>query len=240
MRLVTWNCAMGLHQSRKLEALLSLSADIAVIQECSKKSMEFLKEQHNYSTAWFGKNPNKGLGVLVKAPLSIRNCADLGPTWTALLEIEGPVQINLVAVWACKPAIGPSYVGQVHLALDKMALLNLPGHTVVMGDFNSNKIWDHKRKQNHSAVVKRLSDIGLESAYHQITGEQQGHETKKTLFLLRNALSTKHYHIDYVFLTEALLNQMRSVTIGSYEIWSGTGGLSDHAPLIVDIDQMGL
>ena len=58
MRIVTWNCGMAL--ARKAN-LLALNPDIAVVQECSKKSVDVL-HGHGLSGLWFGANPNKGVG----------------------------------------------------------------------------------------------------------------------------------------------------------------------------------
>jgi hypothetical protein len=60
VRIVTWNCGMAL--ARKAPNLLALNLDIAVVQECSKKSVDVL-HGHGLSGLWFGANPNKGLAV---------------------------------------------------------------------------------------------------------------------------------------------------------------------------------
>jgi hypothetical protein len=60
MRIVTWNCGMAL--LRKAPSLLALNPDIAVIQECSNKSVDDLRG-HGLAGLWFGTNVNKGLAV---------------------------------------------------------------------------------------------------------------------------------------------------------------------------------
>jgi exodeoxyribonuclease-3 len=62
LRIVTWNCGMAL--ARKAPTLLAFNPDIAVMQECSKKSVDVL-HSHGFSGLWFGANPNKGLAVFV-------------------------------------------------------------------------------------------------------------------------------------------------------------------------------
>jgi hypothetical protein len=65
MKLATWNCAMGL--KKKHQALLSLGAEVLVIQECSKPDIEQLGQTPEWSSKWFGKNQNKGLGRVAQA-----------------------------------------------------------------------------------------------------------------------------------------------------------------------------
>ena len=59
MRIVTWNCGMAL--ARKAPDLLALNPDIAVVQECSKKSVDVL-HGHGLSGLWFGANPKQRVG----------------------------------------------------------------------------------------------------------------------------------------------------------------------------------
>jgi len=48
--------------ARKAPSLLALNPDIAVVQECSKNSVDDL-HRHGFSGLWFGANLNKGLAV---------------------------------------------------------------------------------------------------------------------------------------------------------------------------------
>jgi len=45
------------------------------------------------------------------------------------------------------------------------------------------------------------------------------------------------YHIDYYFIPDEWIKSILNVTVGDFEDWVGRG-LSDHVPLIVDIDEM--
>jgi hypothetical protein len=63
VRIVTWNCGMAL--ARKAPNLLALNLDIAVVQGCSKKSVDVL-HGHGLSGLWFGANPNKRTGGLLQ------------------------------------------------------------------------------------------------------------------------------------------------------------------------------
>jgi endonuclease/exonuclease/phosphatase family metal-dependent hydrolase len=105
--------------------------------------------------------------------------------------------------------------------------------TVLLGDFNSNSIWDaeHPTDRSHSALVRYLGEMSLVSAYHSRYAEEQGHETRPTFFLYRH--QQRPYHIDYCFLPTNWLGRMREVTVGKHRAWAAK---SDHMPLTVEID----
>ncbi len=104
--------------------------------------------------------------------------------------------------------------------------------TVIIGDFNSNAIWNRKREgvQDHRALVAMLAGLGLVSAYHHFHGEEQGSETRPTFFLLWK--QERPYHLDYCFIPKEWAGQIESVSVGSYSDWATA---SDHRPLIVDL-----
>jgi exodeoxyribonuclease-3 len=73
------------------------------------------------------------------------------------------------------------------------------------------------------------------SAYHLAHGEEQGSETIPTLYWRDRRKDGPTYHIDYVFVPAAWMPRMREVRVGTFDDWCGVG-LSDHAPIVVDID----
>ena len=75
-------------------------------------------------------------------------------------------------------------------------------------------------------MVKQLADAGLSSLYHQLSGEDQGNESSATFFMQRKL--EKPYHIDYIFLSQALL-QAATLKVGQPQQWLQH---SDHMPLI--------
>jgi len=62
LRIVTWNCGMAL--ARKAPRLLALNPDIAVVQECSKKSVEVC---HSHGLS--GLRCNRAIGSGITAVL---------------------------------------------------------------------------------------------------------------------------------------------------------------------------
>lgn len=226
MRLVTWNCCMG-PLARKLAALGELDADIAVIPECPRLPAS------RGATFWLGTNPHKGLGVVARPPWRIspatrrRNL----PRFVHPLRVTGPESFILWAVWACNHG-GDRYVRGVHRAVDACKRLFEGGPTVMLGDFNSNTVWDreHPADRSHSALVAKLAGHGLTSSYHAHYREPHGGETRPTFFEYRHA--HRPYHIDYCFLPRAWTGRIAAVTLGAHAEWAGW---SDHMPLIVDL-----
>jgi exonuclease III len=231
MKLVTWNCAMALH--KKHEKLVQFDADILVIQECSRTFIRQMNRSEGWTSVWYGKNPNKGLGVLVKAPWTIRSAYAMRPRWAAKLVIDGPVPVELFPVWACKGnRAAQEYIGQVHRLLDVIERTSFSAFTVVLGDFNSNSRWDHQHRTNsHSDAVERFRKLGLKSAYHEFFTRTHGKERHPTYWHTKN--SNKPYHIDYIFLSGPLLSKLKRVRVGHSSEWLS---LSDHAPMFVELD----
>jgi endonuclease/exonuclease/phosphatase family metal-dependent hydrolase len=231
MKLITWNCNMGF--AKKARQLFQCRPDLAVVQECSEASTRTGYE--GYSGLWFGSNSNKGLGVFCKEGWRSRVIATPLQQWVVPIEISGPMNFTLVAIWACATTKNrkESYVGQIHRSLSSHPEWLKGPCTVIAGDFNSNAVWDKNRPNNHSALVMKLADHGLVSAYHAATDEEHGHESTPTFYLYRHL--NKPYHLDYVFIPDSWKDRAR-VSVGVLGEWSK---LSDHSPVIVDIDLEG-
>jgi exodeoxyribonuclease-3 len=230
VRIVTWNCGMAL--ARKAPSLLALHPDIAVVQECSKKSVEVL-HSHGFSGQWFGINPNKGLAAFCCREWTMKAAGPFGK-WVVPVRVHGLVDFNLLAVWACPVGTkrADNYIGEVHRCLVKHRrwLSNPP--VVAAGDFNSNVQWDANRPgRNHTEVVRLFERHGLISAYHVHHEEKQGAETRPTYYFYRH--QDKPFHIDYVFVPRGW--RLKSVEIGSFREW---GHLSDHVPVVVDLETL--
>ena len=133
------------------------------------------------------------------------------------------------AIWAMdnKEKRDARYIGQIWLSINHYADL-LDDSTILVGDFNSNKIWDKKKRVgNHSDVVNKLADKNIFSTYHKHFNEEQGKESQPTFFLQRN--KNKPYHIDYCLASSNLIDKIENVEIGNYDQWIAH---SDHLPLI--------
>jgi hypothetical protein len=228
LRIVTWNCGMAL--ARKAPSLLALKPDIAVVQECSKSSVDDL-HGHGFTGLWFGANLNKGLAVFCNERFTLEAGDELFGKWLVPVRIHGSVDFNLLAIWACPVGTkrADNYIGQVFRCLAEHDGWFGGAPVVVAGDFNSNSQWDdHRPGRNHTEVVRIFEGHGLISAYHTHYGERQGAETRPTHYFRHHQDSP--FHIDHVFVPKPW--KLRSVEVGSFRDW---GHLSDHVPLAVDV-----
>ena len=223
MRIVSWNCCGKMRE--KFVLLQEFNADIHVIQECENPAMAnntaYKKFADNY--LWQGDKPGKGLAILAKPNIEMEKLQ-----WdNHLLRHFIPARINkdfiLLAVWACRPYIEEYAVYQdIHYDM-------YDNNMIIVGDFNSNKIWDSKRAEyrSHSSVVEKLSQKGLHSAYHFSTNEDSGEEGTGTFYLYRN--KDKGYHIDYCFIDP---HRIKGFAILDRDFWLKH---SDHIPIVLDI-----
>ncbi|CAI2648832.1 hypothetical protein AKUA2103_04590 [Apilactobacillus kunkeei] len=74
-------------------------------------------------------------------------------------------------------------------------------NAIIIGDFNSNVIWDNKHgDRNHTRFDFMMKQIGLRSVYHYQESEKLGKETQSTFYMYRK--NDKSYHIDYAYASE--------------------------------------
>lgn len=223
MRIVTWNIARGT-AAEKRSTISELSADLLVLQECAQPAK--LDDQH----LWFGANPRKGVSVQAfgdyrLTPVPIRETT---PPCFIPVEVTGPESFLLIAVWTQKEPY--PYVEGLTRAVTMYADMIRTRPTVLIGDFNSNAIWDaeHPAAHNHSALVASLDELGCVSAYHEHFREMHGSETRPSYF---HWWKEEHpFHIDYAFLPKAWLHRLESVDVGSFAAFKGA---SDHRPISV-------
>ncbi len=248
MRIVTWNCNGAFR--RKLAEAESLQADILVVQECEDpKHSSLAYRQWAGDYLWIGESKNKGIGVFPRnghqveklhwsSKFTVQGFTSSSPaqSWrTEDLRLFLPFiinqQITVLSVWT-KATAGStfSYIGQFWKYLQVHRKDLSQPKTVIIGDFNSNVIWDRPdRWWNHSDVLSELDQIGMKSQYHHCYGEAPGTETKPTFYMQRNLL--KPYHIDYAF-TSSDLTDRSTVRIADSQYWLP---VSDHVPVVLEI-----
>ena len=236
MRLITWNCQGAFR--KKADLILKLEPDILIIQECEhpdKLNFDFhINKPTNFY--WHGDNLNKGIGVFSYSDYKFELMPAFNPEFRYVIPLRVTSKTNsflLLAIWAMNNKINREarYIGQIWLAINYYQKL-LDHSSILIGDFNSNKIWDYKgRAGNHTDVVDMLNKNNISSIYHTYFSQEQGKEKHPTFFLHKKTL--KPYHIDYCFASIDLLNKVKNVEIGNYEDWTN---YSDHSPLIISFD----
>jgi exonuclease III len=235
LKIVTWNCNGALR--KKFNAISEFDADVYIIQECENPSESGDRDYFEWANnwLWIGDTKNKGVGVFAKSEIKLEKL-----DWTTNFKDHSvkhflPCKINnefdILAVWTHRnnsPNFG--YIGQFwkYLQINKDNLSDI----LIAGDFNSNAIWDEwDRWWNHSDVVNELKELNIESIYHKMTGEQQGFESKPTLYFQKK--TSRMYHIDYVFAAKKFIGNIKMFEIGLANKWLK---LSDHMPIFCEFE----
>ena len=223
---------------KKADFILTYNPDILIVPECENpdKLLFSINTPKPTDVLWFGKNNNKGLAIFSYSNFRLTLLENHNQDLQMIIPVavtDGQFDFNLFAIWANNPTDGDGqYIEQVWKAVQHYSALLNDTKTILVGDFNSNTIWDRKHKQsNHSNVVKLLEDRGIFSTYHIYHKQTQGAEQHPTLYMYRHR--DKPYHIDYCFASKDLLNKLSSVEIGDFDTWIKH---SDHVPVIVTFD----
>ena len=219
---------------KKADFILAHEPDILIVPECEHPD----KLKFNTDTPkptdilWFGMNRNKGIGIFSYTKFKFKLLNTHNPDLRMIIPIGvtgGKYDFTLYAIWANNPEDPDGqYIEQVWKAIQHYGQ-DLNDKTILIGDFNSNSIWDRKhRESNHSNVVKFLESKDIFSSYHLFHNQIQGKEKHPTLYMYRH--QDKPYHIDYCFVSKDISKKIKSVEIGDFDFWRKH---SDHVPLII-------
>jgi exodeoxyribonuclease-3 len=237
MKIITWNCNMAFR--KKAEFILEHKPDILIVPECEHPDkLKFSDGTLNPTDVlWFGANQNKGLAILSYSNFRFKLLDIHNPELKMIIPVEvsdGNFTFTLFAIWAYNPAdTDYKYVGQIWKAVNYYEQLLTGENVILAGDFNSNVIWDKlNRKVSHAMLVEKLSSLNIYSTYHTHSNFAQGVEKHPTYFMYRH--QNKPYHIDYCFVSAALLKKLDRVEIGGYNYWVK---YSDHVPVIVTFNE---
>ena len=232
MKIITWNCNMAFR--KKADFILAHKPDILIVPECEHPDkLKFNTETPKPTDIlWFGMNRNKGIGIFSYTKFKFKLLNTHNPNLRMIIPIGvtgGKYDFTLYAIWANNPEDPDGqYIEQVWKAIQHYDQ-DLNNTTILIGDFNSNSIWDRKhRESNHSNVVKFLESKDIFSSYHLFHKQIQGKEKHPTLYMYRH--QDKPYHIDYCFVSKDIARKIKSVEIGDFDFWSKH---SDHVPVIV-------
>ena len=226
MKIVSWNANCKFRE--KYTEVAKLGADIYVIQECENPETSKNAEYREFvkNGFWIGDIPFKGLMVFSPNPgmkLELLNWSTQG--YRFFLPIRVNDRFTLVGCWACDPYI-QEFTDFVHAAKK-----HLDKETIILGDLNSNVIFDkdnYRSGKTHSKIVEELREIGLEDIYYLKSGDEQGKEKVPTFYLYRHL--DKPFHIDHCFSAPELIKNM---IIHARWQWLA---LSDHLPIEINGD----
>lgn len=228
-RLVSWNCAQAAHQ--KLDALMSLKPDVAILPECAMPEVLHSKcSPQCESFEWVGRNRHKGLAVLSFGQYRLARASnwDESLRYFIPVHVTGPVEINLLATWAFRPGDPPTVIpnpASLPQAVNcYREFLGAPW-AVMAGDFNAGVVFDPKRRPTFRSLADDLASRGLHSVLHRHHGWEFGSEQEPTFF--DRTKRDAPFHIDYVFSNQPT----SAVHIGAKSDWRT---LSDHMPLVID------
>jgi exodeoxyribonuclease-3 len=236
MRIIEWNCQGAFRLKNK--EILELKPDILIVPECEQEDkLKFgqLTPQPN-DFLWYGDTGKKGIAIFSYSNYKFRILKEFNPDFRYVVPLEvtdGKNSFLLFAIWAMDNKQNPlaRYIGQVWNAINYYQTI-LGENSILIGDFNSNQIWDTKdRVANHTDVVNFLKQLNIESLYHRQFNEAHGKESLKTFFMYRNI--EKPYHIDYVFASHNIIENGYKLTLEKSENWIDK---SDHIPLILDVE----
>lgn len=230
MVIINWNCNGAFR--KKFIQLEQFEADIIVIQECEDPERSNDKNYREWAKnfIWTGDNKDKGLGIFCKESVKISNNNWETNNLKYFVSANINDDFNIIGLWnhhANSPTFG--YIGQFwkYLQINK----TLMSKALIIGDFNSNKIWDKwDRWWNHSDVVRELEEIEIRSLYHEFFNEEQGKEQCPTFYLQKNIL--KPYHIDYAFADIKTFDKIKNIKIGQKIEWLQW---SDHMPILIEL-----
>jgi hypothetical protein len=159
MRLVSWNCAMGLE--RKLAALTALRPDIAILSEvtCPDRLRLQAPELSELPMVWVGDNPNKGLAVVsfARDELALDNSYRSTNQYIAPVHVSGSRSFRLLAVWDHndrKQGLNKR-PGPLLRALGDSSAFCQHDDLVVAGDFNNNPQWDKPNGPNNMVRISQ-------------------------------------------------------------------------------------
>lgn len=222
MKIISWNCNCKFRE--KFKEIIKYNADIYVIQECENPEVCSNLEYKDFSKnhIWIGNNCNKGLGIFAKENIKLEKLDWPSYCLRHFLPVRINDKYNLLGVWACAPYIEEYYIYQ------NINIENYNDKTIIIGDFNSNKIWDKAHGiRNHTVVLEELKTKKLESSYHYKYNEIQGQETNPTFYLYRHL--DKGYHIDHCFCNINLINDYKVLVDKNWLNYS------DHIPIMIEI-----
>lgn len=221
MRIVFWNCNGAFRN--KYQFIRNLDADLYVIAEVEEANKindeQFIRDVKSQKYLSF-PHDKKGLLAFtnhIQAPIRLLQWDNYRMRYFLPFEFMGK---TILGIWA-----KDNYIEDIYLytSFHAKELAN----TILIGDLNSNVIWDSQHGyRTHSDFNQLMTSICHTSAYHLQSGELFGQESQPTFFMYRKP--DRPYHIDYAYVPK---NTNFTISFGGQNFLEH----SDHLPLILDI-----
>lgn len=238
MKIIEWNCQGAFR--KKNEQILKQNPDILIVPECENEERlkfgELTPKPNDFF--WYGERPNKGIAIFSYSDYEFELLKEFNPKFKYIIPLKVTRENEsflLFAIWAKDNKKNPlaSYIGQVWLAINYYSRL-LDYNSILIGDFNSNQIWDKKeRVGNHTHVVNKLKEKEIYSLYHKKLKTEHGQENDHTFFMYRK--TERPYHIDYCFASKHFLENDYNLTLGNCKDWIS---ISDHVPMRIELNHI--
>lgn len=231
MKIINYNISQ--FRQEKVDYLLSQDADIYVLPECGNEKQVSLPD--GYHMLWYGDESCqwKGLAVIWKNRLNVNIARPLTVhsnkiPYSLPLVIDGAGYPKfLLAAWPTRFKDNRSYPQLLMDTLKQNHFYLSRFDSIVIGDLNC-YIGQQVPKGSATFLdcIKYLADHGLRSAYHELTGEAFGKESKATYYHQYKA--DQPMMLDYAFTT---------VKPKSFQIGEWNSEFSDHCPLTLELNE---
>ncbi len=147
---------------KKAAFILTHKPDILIIIECEHPDKLLFTPDlpKPKDSLWFGKNRHKGLAIFSYGDYRFKVLENHNDNFKMIIPIAvtgGYFEFNLFLIWAYNLDDNEGkYITQVWKAIHHYEDILITRPTMLIGDFNSNVIWDYKKQRlgSHAGVVK--------------------------------------------------------------------------------------
>ncbi len=242
LRITTWN-VRGASYDKIAPYLRDLECDVLVLQESGFVSGLDETPLGETSHRWRGRDRQRGLAVFTfgkydiadgpgQEPVEPDADIDMGQMlpWVLPVMVTGPAHFNLMGVWADNSSAFRPATAAIRKYADWLG----EGGSVVAGDFNNHRKWDHQgyNERDHKVTMDSLAKLGLVSAYHRSRGIGESRLPRESDMTFWEAFNEdKGHHIDFIYAPATWLRERPAdVEVGAWATYAEPR-ISDHAPV---------
>ena len=238
MKLITWNCRVGGFRW-KAKHVAPHRPDVLVVQEVENLD-KYAPIDRAVAPTYRNRledpeYPRRGIGVFSYSGVQLAPCDNDDPSYCfrRFTARRGGLEFQVAGVWTAPTVPRARSYRQAHEGIERHLEWITARPTVILGDFNDNASLGRGVSKGKSwRELRSLTDrAGLVSAYHHVRREDFGAEKEPTHF--HHGKPGAVFHLGYCIVPTAWADKIKSVTVGSFDDWHA---VSDHAPLIVEID----